>query len=48
MEDDYSWLDDDYCYECTGYGDDYYTDENGELICACDTCPYNDLNNGDC
>lgn len=29
---------DDVCYECTGYGDDYYVDENGELVCACDTC----------
>ena len=26
------------CYECTGYGDDYYTDENGELISACADC----------
>ncbi len=31
----------DHCYECTGYGDDYYEDENGELVCACDDCPYN-------
>lgn len=30
--------DPDYCYECTGYGDDYYVDENGELVSACDTC----------
>lgn len=30
------------CYECTGYGDDYYTDsETGELISNCDTCPFN-------
>ena len=21
----------DYCYECSGYGDDYHLDENGEL-----------------
>ena len=20
----------DYCYECSGYGDDWYTDDNGE------------------
>ena len=32
---------DDFCYECTGYGDDYYIDENGELVCACDDCPFN-------
>jgi len=30
----------DVCYECTGYGDDYYEDENGEMKCACDDCPY--------
>lgn len=35
--------DDDYCYECKGYGDDYYTDENGELVSACDECPNNPL-----
>lgn len=29
------------CYECTGYGDDYYLDENGELVSACDDCPLN-------
>lgn len=27
----------DYCYECTGYGD-------GELICRCDECHYNESN----
>lgn len=30
--------DPDYCYECTGYGDDYYIDDNGELVCRCDEC----------
>lgn len=30
------WDDGDICYECTGYGDDYFFDENGELVCACD------------
>ena len=35
-----------HCYECTGYGDDYYTDpETGELISSCDTCPFNPKNN---
>lgn len=29
------------CYECTGYGDDYMIDEDGDLICNCPTCPYN-------
>lgn len=33
--------DDDYCYECTGYGDDYSVDEDGELVCNCFDCPYN-------
>ena len=32
---------DDYCYECQGYGDDYYFDKHGELVCACDDCPFN-------
>lgn len=27
---------DDICYECEGYGDDYYINEDGELVCACD------------
>lgn len=35
------WDELDYCYECTGYGDDYYVDEEGELICRCPECPFN-------
>lgn len=35
-EDDYDW-----CYECTGYGDDYFVNEDGELESACPTCPHN-------
>lgn len=36
---------DDYCYECTGYGDDYYYDEElDDFVYACDDCPYNDNN----
>lgn len=35
-EDDFDW-----CYECTGYGDDYYQDENGDLVSSCPTCPHN-------
>lgn len=31
---------DDICYECTGYGDDYSLDENGELQCNCFECSY--------
>lgn len=34
--------DDDYCYECRGYGDDYsYDPDTDEDICNCETCPYN-------
>ncbi len=29
---------DDICYECEGYGDDYYYDDDGELVCACPEC----------
>ena len=37
MTDEY----DDRCYECTGYGDDYYYDEDrGEWVSACDDCIY--------
>lgn len=32
---------DDYCYECGGYGDDYYVDENGEFVCRCPECSMN-------
>lgn len=31
----------DYCYECEGYGNDYTENEDGDLICNCDTCPNN-------
>lgn len=40
-EDDDLWDDDDYCYECRGYGDDYRIDEYGELVSNCDDCPFN-------
>lgn len=38
------WNEDfDRCYECMGYGDDYYYDsETGEDVSACDDCPWND------
>ena len=29
------------CWECSALGDDYYMDEDGEWISACDTCPNN-------
>lgn len=42
-DDDYDDEDDDwdYCYECSGYGDDYYFDDDGEMQCRCDECPFN-------
>lgn len=42
-EDDWDdpWDDYDWCYECTGYGDDYSYDDDGELVSNCDNCPNN-------
>jgi len=36
---------DDYdrCYECTGYGDNYSFDDDGELVCNCGDCLYNQV-----
>ena len=34
----------DYCYECTGYGDDYYVNEDGDWVCYCPECPHNGEN----
>lgn len=31
----------DYCYECGGYGNDYYTDDDGNLVCRCPECSMN-------
>lgn len=41
-----SWEDeeDDRCYECTGYGDNYSYDEDGELVSNCPDCPWNSAN----
>ena len=44
MTEDYDF---DYCDSCRGYGDDYIYDENGDLVSACDECPYNPYNDGD-
>lgn len=43
MCDDYEYEEDpyDYCYECSGYGDDYYMNEDGELVCRCPECLMN-------
>ena len=32
--------DPDFCNDCSSIGDDYYFDENGELVNACEDCPY--------
>ena len=40
-DEDAGWSYDDMCYECSGYGDDYFINEDGELECACATCPFN-------
>lgn len=45
MSEDYEVYD--VCYECTGYGDDYYMDDNGELVCACDECWVTQLEDDD-
>lgn len=37
VDDDYCDQED-YCYECGGYGDNYSLDEDGDLVCNCDTC----------
>lgn len=39
VEENEDWLED-HCYECGGYGDDYYTDADGNLVSACTTCPF--------
>lgn len=46
--DDYDDYDDyDVCYECTGYGDDYFINDEGELECWCDKCAFNPSNTDD-
>ena len=37
-------MEDDYCYECSGYGDDSYIDNDGEMVCYCPECIHNPLN----
>ena len=32
----------DYCYECEGLGDDYYTTEDGVEAWRCPECPFNE------
>lgn len=35
-------IDYDYCCVCTALGDDYYINEDGELMSACVYCPHNE------
>lgn len=44
VDDEYDYGDD-YCYECGGYGDDYFENENGELESYCPYCNRNPANN---
>ncbi len=32
---------DDYCEDCTAYGDDYFINDEGELECRCPSCAFN-------
>ena len=43
QESDYEIDDQDWCYECTGYGDDYSIDDDGNLISNCDDCIHNNF-----
>ena len=51
MSDDYDdyddYSEDDYCYECSGYGDDYFVNEDGELECYCSQCLMNPYRSDD-
>lgn len=31
----------DYCYECEGYGDDYFINDDGDIECYCQHCAFN-------
>lgn len=37
----------DYCYECTGYGDDYFENDDGELESCCPYCWNNGIESED-
>ena len=39
--------DPDFCYECEGYGDDYFLNEEGEWESRCPTCPFNWMDTDD-
>lgn len=37
----------DYCYECGGYGDDYFINDDGELESYCTHCPFGGYDDDD-
>lgn len=37
----------DVCDECRGYGDDYYFDDDGDLVIYCSECPFYDRGEDD-
>ena len=41
MYEDDIWREYERCYECSGYGDDYFINDEGELESACPKCPFN-------
>jgi len=43
--DDYE--DYDHCYECSGYGNDYFINDEGELECYCTYCLMNPYKSDD-
>ena len=32
---------DNFCADCEALGEDYYTDDDGRVVCACDHCYLN-------
>lgn len=47
MLSDYDDYQDDPCYECRDCGNDYYLDDEGELVCACDDRPFDIMSTRD-
>ena len=43
-DDEWEDYDIEYCYECSGLGDDYSIDDDGELVCNCGDCSFNPVN----
>lgn len=47
MPDDFDADEYDTCYECSGYGDDYFINDDGELECYCPYCPFGGYDDDD-